>query len=412
MANFVRIPKRGDIAANELQANEFGVHKTVYIPREQYKAADIAGTHEVLGVVAGIIGNEALIVHPDCGTSAKWTNRLWWYCTGYTLDGESHTITFSLRFASNSYASNITKTVTYSASTLSNLISALNTAFANDDDFKAQEWYADEYNGKLRITCENLDYRQAYYNSASGGLTIGVCMPEIVSHADMRRKHGGNGVEGAISSMARALIYYRGDNGASSAYLGGRTTEQTSVKQTYPINLPTWLGTSTQNPGDFCAPLRAIYGEGEEGWLRFMKSCLPVTPTDYGDMGVHDGKSICKPLAQISGRKMSSSGIVPLMASFVKPYNLIGNTFSKGDFWLPTVEEIAVILEEENTSTDPLNLGLAAIGGSTVLNSADLWSCLRYNSSNAWIANGYYGFFSSVYFGFSYKVVPVSRSII
>ena len=406
MAKFVRIPKRGDIAANDLVTR-----KTMYIPREQYNAAYIEGTHEVLGVVAGIIGNEALIVHPDCGTSAKWTNRLWWYCTGYTLDGESHTITFSLRFASNSWASNITKTVTYAASSLSALISTLNTAFAADADFTVQEWYADEYNGKLRLTCENLDYRQ-YSNSASGGLTMGDCMPEIVSHADMRRKHGGNGGEGAISSMARALIYYRGDNGASSAYLGGRTTEQTSIKQTYPINLPTWLGTSTKNPGDFCAPLRAIYGEGEEGWKRFMKSCLPVTPTDYGDMGIHAGKSICKPLAQITGRKMSSADSVQLMAAFAKPYNLMGNTFSKGDFWLPTTEEIAVILEGENTSSDPLNLGLSTIGGNTVLNSAHLWSCLRCYSYNAWIAYGSGGFFNYYLMYSSYRVVPVSRSII
>ena len=406
MAKFVRIPKRGDIAANDLVTR-----KTMYIPREQYNASYIEGTHEVLGAVAGIIGNEALIVHPDCGATAKWTDRLWWYCAGYVLDGESHTVTLILRFASNSWASDITKTVTYAAYSLSSLISALNTAFANDDDFKAQDWYADEYNGKLRLTCENINWHQPAYNSASGGFTMGGCMPEIVSHADMRRKHGGNGGEGAISSIARALIFYRNDNGADT-YLGGRTTEQTSIKQTYPINLPTWLGTSTQNPGDFCAPLRAIYGEGEDGWLRFMKSCLPVTPTDYGDMGVHDGKSICKSIAQIEGRKMSSSDIIPLMSSFAKPYSLIGNTFSNGDFWLPTTEELAVILEGENTSTDPLNLGLAAIGGSTVLNSANLWSCLRCYSNNAWIAYGNGGFFYSGYFYRSFRVVPVSRSII
>lgn len=404
MSKFVRIPKRGDIAANELKTDSLGNHKTVYIPLEYYNAADIAGSHEVLGVVAGIIGREAIIVHPDCGTSAKWTNRLWWYCTGYTLDGKSHTITFKLRFASNSYASDITKTVTYSATTLSALISALNTAFAVDADFTSQEWYADECNEKLRITCENLDWRQPSYNSASGGLTMGGCMPEIVSHADMRRNHGGNGGEGAISSMARALIYYRSSTGSNS-YEGGRSSLQESVKQTYPINLATWNG-------EYCAPLRAKYGEGEEGWKRFMKSCLPVTPTDYGEMGVHDGKSICKPLAQITGRKMSSADSVQLMAAFAKPYNLMGNTFSKGDFWLPTTEEISVILSGENDSLDPLNLGLSAIGGSTILNSANLWSCLRCNSGGAWIARGHFGFFYGSFFGNSSKVVPVSRSII
>ena len=406
MAKFVRIPKRGDIAANDLTTK-----KTMYIPRALYKAADIAGTHEVLGSVAGIIGNEALIVHPDCGTTARWTDRLWWYCSNYSLDGTSHTITFSLYFESNSWASAITKTVTYSVSTLSELVSALNTAFAADADLTAQEWYADVYDGKIRLTCEDLSWTQPYYNSASGGLTMGGCMSEIVSHASMRRKHGGNDSYGAISSMKRALDFYRNDNGAEE-YNGGRTTEQTSIKQGRPINLPTWLGTSTKNPGDFCAALRAVYGEGEEGWKRFMKSCLPVTPTDYGDMGVHDGKSICKTLAKITGRKMSSDSVVQLMAAFAKPYNLVGSTFLNGDFWLPTTEEIAVILEGTNTSTDPLNIGLTAIGGSTIVNTAYLWSCLRYNSGSAWVAGGSGGYFDGGNFQGRFTVVPVSRSII
>ena len=398
MAKFVRIPKRGDIAANDLATK-----KTMYIPRALYKAADIASTHEVIGVVAGIIGREAIIVHPDCGTSAMWTKTLWWYCSGYMLNGTTQTINFSLRFASNSWAGS-TKTISYTASSLSDLISTLNTAFSNDSDFIAQDWYADEYNGKLRLMCANLSWYQPAYNSAYDGLAMGYCMPEITAHADMRRIHGGNGGEGAISSMARALIYYENSTG-SAEHEGNRTSDQNSVKQTYPINLTTWLGT-------YCAPLRAIYGEGRDGWLRFMKSCLPVTPTDYGDMGVHDGKSICKPLAQITGRTMSSSTVAQLMTAFAKPYNLIGNTFSKGDFWLPTTEEISVILSGSNDSADPLNLGLTAIGGSTVLNSAYLWSCLRYNSYLAWFAYGFYGFFGSVNFNNSFWVVPVSRTII
>ena len=143
-----------------------------------------------------------------------------------------------------------------------------------------------------------------------------------------------------------------------------------------------------------------------------MKSCLPVTPTDYGDMGVHDGKSICKPLAQITGRNMSSDSVVQLMAAFSKPYNLVGSTFSNGYFWLPTVEEIAIILEGTNISSDPLNLGLTAIGGSRIMNTSHLWSCLRCNSGFAWIASGYFGYFDSYFFPSRFTVVPVSRSII
>ena len=143
-----------------------------------------------------------------------------------------------------------------------------------------------------------------------------------------------------------------------------------------------------------------------------MKSCLPVTPTDYGDMGVHYGKFICNPLAQITGRNMSSDSVVQLMAAFAKPYNFVGRTFSKGCFWLPTVEEISTILEGTNTSSDPLNLGLTAIGGSSIINTAHLWSCLRCNSYGAWFANGYRGYFDGGRFPNRFTVVPVSRSII
>ena len=109
---------------------------------------------------------------------------------------------------------------------------------------------------------------------------------------------------------------------------------------------------------------------------------------------------------------MSSSNVVQLMAAFAKPYNLIGSTFSKGDFWLPTVEEIAVIFEGTNTSSDPLNISLTGIGGSAIMNTAYLWSCLRYSSNRACIANGYSGCFGNNCFQYRFIVVPVSRSII
>ena len=109
---------------------------------------------------------------------------------------------------------------------------------------------------------------------------------------------------------------------------------------------------------------------------------------------------------------MSSDNVVQLMAAFAKPYNLVGSTFLNGDFWLPTVEENAIILEGTNTSTDPLNLGLTAIGGSIIANTAGLWSCLRYISGSAWIASGDVGYFGNGVFPGRLTVVPVSRSIV
>ena len=401
---FKQIPRRGDIVVNEL-----ATRKQFFIHRESFDAAEIVGQYEAIDVVAGLLGGKAVTAHKTNGTSNQWCIRIWWYLSGYTLDGAAHSGSIGARFASNEYASNISKSITYSATSMTQLCNQLNTIFTSDTDFAAQDWYADVYEDKIRVACDNVDWRQPYYNTASGCFTLGDCMPEIESYANMRRKHGGNGGEGAISSMARALIYYRNDNGADS-YMGGRTSVQTSVKQTYPINLPTWLGTSTKNPGDYCAALRAIYGEGEEGWLRFMKSCLPVVPTDFGNMGMYDGQKRTKFLASIKGRSAKDSTIRQWVTAAATCYNIESDTISKGDFWLGATNEISVILSGTCDDNDPLNLGLEAIGGTKIYNSAGLWACLRCDAGRAWCAYGVNGFFGSYGLYYSLRAVP-TRSI-
>lgn len=401
--SFVQIPKRGDILVYHLNTLE-----TMYIHRPSFDAQEVAGSFIVLGAVAGMLGDKVVCVHKENGASVKWCERLWWYLSGYTLNGTVQSGTINARFASNSYEGT-NKTITYTATSMTELCDQLNAIFTTDTDFAGQDWYADVYEDKIRVSCENVDWRQPYYNTASGCFTMGGCMPEIPAFASMHRKHGGNGGEGAISSMARALIYYRNDN-STAEYEGGRTTVQTSVKQTYPINLPTWLGTSTKNPGDYCAALRAIYGEGEEGWKRFMWSCLPVVPTDYGNMGMHDAQARTAMLAAIKGRSAKNSTIRQWMTAAATCYNKETGIFTEGDFWLPGTDEISVILSGDCDSNDPLNLGLTAIGGSTIENSAYLWSCLRYDAGSAWNASGGSGFFINGVFYNYFRAVP-TRSI-
>ena len=401
---FKQIPRRGDIVVNEL-----ATRKPFFIHRESFNADEIAGYYEATDVVAGLLGGKAITAYKHNGTSTKWCIRIWWYLSGYTLDGTTQNGSIGARFASNSFASNISKSVSYSATSMTQLCDQLNTIFTSDTDFAAQDWYADVYEDKIRVACDNVDWRQPYYNTASGCFTFSGCMPEIESYANMRRKHGGNGGGGAISSMARALIYYRNDNGADS-YMGGRTSVQTSVKQTYPINLPTWLGTSTKNPGDYCAALRAIYGEGEEGWLRFMQSCLPVVPTDFGNMGIYDGQERTKFLASIKGRSAKDSTIRQWVTAAATCYNIESDTISKGDFWLGAANQNSILLSGNNDNNDPLNLGLEAIGGTPILNSAYLWACLKYNADFAWCASGDEGFFYYCSLYYSLRAVP-TRSI-
>ena len=405
---FTQLPKRGDIVVKD-----FATKTPQYIIQDTFVKAELnTSVYEIVGVVYWTNGKKVGVVYKD-NAPHPYCNRAWWYLSGYTLDGAQHTGVISARFASNSWATNLDKTITYNASDMEGLVAALNAAFLADDDFLSQDWYADIFDGKVRVHCNNIDYRQCANNSAKSGFTLTGSCPEIIAKADIRRKHGGNGGEGAISSWHRALAYYRNDNGKDS-YMGGRTSVQTSIKQGYPINLPTWLGTSTKNPGDFCAPLRAIYGEGEEGWLKFMKSCLPVMPTDFGNMGMHNGKERTAQLASFEFTSSEVAEATPMCKASAYCYNIQSQTVEMGEFWLSTTEELARILDgveygtKSDRNADALNKGLNLIGGSPVSNGSLWWSCLRCYSHYAWYASGNYGFFFINNMYVSYGCAPVS----
>ena len=390
---FVRMPKRGDCAIKKISNK-----KRMYISLETLDVATLDTTaYEVVGTVAGRIGDKNLIAYKN-NTSHKYINRAWWYLSGYTLDGTDRTGILSIAAASASWG-NVSKTIAYNATTVEDFVSQLNTFFTTDTDCLAQDWYANlEPDGRVRIHCNNISWQQCANNKAGTGFSLTGSCPEIIAKADMRRKHGGNGGEGAISSWKRALAYYRNDNGKDS-YAGGRTSTQTSIKQTYPINLPTWLGTSTKNPGDFCAALREVYGEGEEGWIKFMRSCLPVVPCDYGNMGMHNGSERTRQLASFTFTSAKVTTPSPMANAAAYCDGISTDCIDKGEFWLGTTEEIAILMRDieygtnDSRLSDPVNKCLSIIGGSAISNGSSVWSCCRCGSYGAWYSHGCHGFF-------------------
>lgn len=396
------MPKRGDLEVRRLSDK-----KPMYITAETLSKPDIDTTvYEIIGPILERRGDKVLVAYKS-NASKKWCNRIWWYLSGYTLDGTARSGVLVCRFAGK-YDTATEKTIAYTASSESELVSILNAAFAADSDFSAIDYSADlQSDGRIRITCQCNTWQQLAYNSAKSGFTLTGALPEITALANMRRKHGGVGGEGAISSWYRALAYYRNDNGKDS-YQGGRTTEQTSIKQTYPINLPTWLGTSTKNPGDFCAALRAVYGEGEEGWLKFMKSCLPIVDTDYGNMGQTFGREMTAKLASFR-----YGDNAPCCTAADYCYSIESATIDRGEFFLGAPRDIAAMLDDIQYGTngsrtaDIVNATLYKIGGSAISNGSSYWSCSRFNSTYAWFPYGY-GFFYCNNLGNSGVCVPLS----
>ena len=389
MANnvFVKIPERGDACVGRLSDK-----KLFYIKADTLVTSELDKSEwEVQGVVSHREGKKVTIVGLNNSGNIAFCDRVWYYLSGYTLDGAEHTIVLAIPTKAN-WDKSVEKTITYTASTVEEFISALNAAFEADTDFTDQDWYADlTADGRVRVHYVFAVW-QNYNFSAKSGITKTDSMPEFKQCQRLRRKSGQATQVGGICSWHRALAYYRNDNGALPEQ-GGRTDEQTSIKQAWPINLPTWLGTSTKNPGDFCKPLRGVYGEGEEGWLRFMRSCVSITDTDYGIM-MYDGREMSKLLSSFTytSRKVAEPKYMCPASGWCTSFST--SCLQVGLWHLPAPKELVELMRDitQGTGTpDVLNRTIVAAGGKAISNGSSQWTCARYDPSVAWRCRGSHG---------------------
>ena len=397
---FTNLPKIGDAVVGERSTK-----KVKFITLESFDNASLGSDYETIGVVYNRRGRKVKIVYKNNAGktwSSKWVLRL----SGYTLDGTSRTGVISFR-PDSSATENTDVTVAYKATTLQGLVDALNTAFAANATMVSQHWVAYINGSDVNIEHDYTFWQQSSYNDAKSGFTAtAALMPEVESVADIRRRHGGGGGEGVISSWERALAFYRTSTG-TDAYQGYVPSPISNVKgRAYPIALQSYLGAN-------CAEIRKVFGEGEQGWLNCMAAYMSVCPTDYGNMGMRDGLARTK---LIAAYKDTFGNPVAPAANYC--YNIDTVALPKGNWYLPTVEDLTDLLRiikygtNGSVNSDPINKTLAAMGGNTISNGSHLWSCCRYSSGGAWNARGLYGFFSSYSLGSGLSAVPVSLYIL
>ena len=394
MANnvFVKIPERGDACVGRLSDK-----KLFYIKADTLVTSELDKSEwEVQGVVSHREGKKVTIVGLNNSGKIAFCDRMWYYLSGYTLDGAEHTIVLAIPTKANQ-DKGVEKTIAYTANTVEEFISALNAAFEADADFTDQDWYADlTADGRVRVHYV-FDAWWKYVFTVKSGITRTNSMPEFKQRESLRGKNGTTSSFGIIFSWHRALSYYRNDNG-NNPNQGGRTAEQTSLKQQWPINLPTWLGTSTKNPGDFCKALRDVYGEGEEGWIRFMRSCMPVTDTDYGIM-MPDGVEKSNLLSSFTytSRKVTEPKYMCPASRWCASFSTF--CLPAGSWHLSAPKEIVELMRDitQGTGTsDVLNRTIVAAGGKTITNTSSKWLCRRLNLSSAFAytdTNGCAGYY-------------------
>ena len=401
----ISIPKRGDYCIKKIA--DKSVH---YIDIDSISSiSDINDGYELVGVVCGYINGEVLVVRNPVSHSDTWCDILQYVLGGYTLDGTDQSGVISIRDNSTA-TSNTDYTIPYNATTKEELVEQLNNFFANNDAFKNQGFYASIDDDKVIVHYHFIFFNQPSYIAGKNGFTLTQnTMPDVIASIRFRRKNGVQSGDGVISNMERALAYFRNDISYTQY---NPTNVVTSVKVNYPICLPGYLGISSYRDGDKCEFLRAVYGEGEEGWKRFMNSFLPVYPTDYGIINT-TGKESTKVLASKRYNDLDKVN-EPMCKAAYYCYSMTSTTIDEGEFWLPGVQELSIILDGikygtvSDRNADIVNKALKKVGWASISNGIYYWSASRYYYRGGWCSYGNVGFFSNHFFFNKYAYLTIS----
>lgn len=397
-----------------------GLHAMRFVSVETFSSESFMSNFEIVGVVRIGVDHPSfrgkIAIMYKAPASKKMSNIYQYRLTGYTCDGTARIGVLSIREASDSWAANHDYTVNYNAANELALVAQLNTYFKANEPFKSQQWQAvlnDDNTIDLRYVYSI--WQQSSYNSGKSGFALAAnLLPEWIATSSMLRMNGQRSREGTITNWSRALAYFRNDN-SSTSY--NPSKDVTSTKMSYPICLPGYLGTSAYQ-SDHCAYLRSIYGEGEQGWLKFMASFLPVRPTEYGSIGdkakYGDARKNTYYLA--SQKYEDANGVmqpVSPAADFAANVAFDHELLKKGQWVIPDSDLLFDVIggieypTTNNRDADVINRALKAIGAPSLGNNSVVWSCSRYGAYGCWFAVGVSGYAGSAYLYGSCLVVPL-----
>lgn len=381
MSKYTQFPERGDIAT-------YGADRKVKFIKYDDSYDGIPDGQTVFGTVAERNGKEVLIVNKTC-ESKKWAEVSLWNITGYTIDGAQHSFTLT--------ANSVSITVTHSASTLAELAAAVNTAIAGG--FGTEQYSCYVRDGLLILQHDS-------YTSYKAVTASGVSVTAWVAHenrafSSCARRNGEHNGEGGVINLDRALIYFSADT-SSTNY--NPASDVTTVRRGYPICKPAYLGRS-QYQSDHCAYLRGIYGEGEEGWIKFMEDMMLLTPSMVGNFDEGIDQLETYRLAGQTYKRASDGTEQPLYPSVDYAANVgydaegieQGNWFSPGmgrvtriqrGITYPAVYEGGASKSVAAADADIFTRSRNAVGATLVGNNSSVWSVHRYTAYGTWFCYG------------------------
>jgi hypothetical protein len=373
-----------------------GSHSLRFAAPGTFKADGLPEGGEVIGVV--VIGVDHQDFRGEVAVMSKtfttfpmlerWFVRL----SGYTLDGTDRTGTLSVYEASDNWAAAHDYAVGYNADSAEALASQLNAYFKANEPFAAQDWVA-EADGDGNVT---LHYAFTNFRQPSDAAKDGFALAKVISFPlleNILKRNGNRTNDNTIANWPCALEYFRGDN-ANNTY--NPAADVTTTKISAPICLPGYLGTS-EYQSDHCSYLRGVYGEGEEGWLKFMEGFLPayISGNDYAKR-----KTYYLAGFKYAGQDGAEKYAIPaagLAANLGYDHELL----KQGEWVLPDIDLLFSLVGQlkypttNDRDADPVNSALKAIGAPALGNNSNLWSvAIRdiagYRMNNNGCLNQYY----------------------
>ena len=374
-----RVPEIGDAMINTPNGFRFVGNDAT---------SEFFADNPTVGVVFYVRGRNGLLTPGDIGTF-KWSDVADFEIT--KIPDTSGTLAVTLQgVAVGDFE------YTRTEGTLDEFVSQLNTWL----EANAAKWEAYMYNGKAYLQLS--DYT-AYSstNTITGCTLVKLIGSELASET--------------VSSNSNHVRQFTTYNGMCRQRLEEWATNNTDKN----CNPTTRMNGTTQLFSTF--PVSKTYYDGELGdGLRenyaTYQEYLDATMTlpfeiNRGIMQYRDGR---KNTELLIAKRLLKRGeeVCPYTAALkASQYDSGMDGYRAGDYWLPSMHELAILMRDITTGTtkgdDVINTQLKKAGLGAINSTSGRWSSSRYHTVGAWYYHGY-GITANSYFYYGYRVALVS----
>lgn len=339
-------------------------------------------TLDAIGVVYDVQGRLVRIVGGVNGTSKKWSEVADFEITAIpSASGEYEVKLLNAVVGNFPYV----KPAAEEEATIEDFADQLNTWLADN----APKWEAYTRNGHSYLQMSTYD---AYESTCT---IAGVTLVKLIENevANYTISTGGrNHVKQytTYNGMCRARMEaYVKDNTAGNC---NPTTEMNGTTQlfvTFPVS-------KAYYDGELGGGLRSHFATYDD----YLDACMVISEDlDKGCMKFRDGKLMTSLLKDKTVLKNGTQIYAHSAARYAYDYDSGVAGFGAGDWWLPSMYELAKLMRTIASATyNPINTALGKkTGWTTISSTSNRWSSSRYGTNGAWYYNNN-GLTSNYYF--------------